>query len=385
MLPQSAQGPPASLNAVCFKHQVALPCLTLLVVYTAHFPFCVDSFLQNCSLRTALLFLTSHIRRQGFGGRSNKSNQSGNKGNGQGTPSPTGPYSQSPTSSQPPSVPPMPHSPALSSAMSFESQVGPDSAQQSRRPPFFFREEYSNLIVKGNFMTLAAKPKLVEEGEWLAHQVVEQYRILEQMIDIIKVLDDKTGRPICNPEVCPTMSASGHTYTWLDNNKKPIKIPAIQYINLVQKWIVGKINDPAIFPTDTSSFASTTYPSGSGPTSLNSPLSGRDWLGKHSGFPETFESDIKSIYRQMMRCYAHIYHGHWLEPFWHVNAYKELNTCFIHFVNVGKLFGLLGDKEIEPMQPLIDVWLAKGLMPAPQQQIQQKENVPSSSSQGVAS
>jgi hypothetical protein len=39
-----------------------------------------------------------------------------------------------------------------------------------RRPPFFFREEYGNLIVKGNFMTLAAKPLLVEEGEWLAHQ-----------------------------------------------------------------------------------------------------------------------------------------------------------------------------------------------------------------------
>jgi hypothetical protein len=192
-----------------------------------------------------------------------------------------------------------------------------------------------------------------------------------------------------------------HTYTWLDNNKKPIKIPAIQYINLVQKWIIGKINDPAIFPTDTSSFTSASYASGSlaatgqpqplGPTSLNSPLSqlsGRDWLGKPSGFPETFESDIKSIYRQMMRCYAHIYHGHWLEPFWHVNAYKELNTCFIHFINVGKLFGLLGDKEIEPMQPLIDIWLANGLMPAPQQQLQQKDNVPSSGSQqqqGIAS
>jgi hypothetical protein len=65
----------------------------------------------------------------------------------------------------------MPHSPALSSAMSFESQGAPDSSMPagSRRPPFFFREEYSNLIVKGNFMTLAAKPKLVEEGEWLAH------------------------------------------------------------------------------------------------------------------------------------------------------------------------------------------------------------------------
>ena len=40
----------------------------------------------------------------------------------------------------------------------------------NRRPPFFFREEYSTLIVKGNFMTLAAKPVHVEEGEWLAHQ-----------------------------------------------------------------------------------------------------------------------------------------------------------------------------------------------------------------------
>ena len=52
------------------------------------------------------------------------------------------------------------------------------------------------------------------------------------------------------------MSASGHTYTWLDNNKKPIKIPAIQYINLVQKWISGKITDPSIFPTDASPISS---------------------------------------------------------------------------------------------------------------------------------
>jgi hypothetical protein len=67
----------------------------------------------------------------------------------------------------------MPHSPGLSSAMSFESQAPPSEGSAppgTRRPPFFFREEYSNLIVKGNFMTLAAKPKLVEEGEWLAHQ-----------------------------------------------------------------------------------------------------------------------------------------------------------------------------------------------------------------------
>lgn len=61
-------------------------------------------------------------------------------------------------------------SPAMSSTMSFESNPGSESGSQQRNPPFFFREKYATLIVKGNFMTLAAKPVLIEEGEWLAHQ-----------------------------------------------------------------------------------------------------------------------------------------------------------------------------------------------------------------------
>jgi Mob1/phocein family protein len=181
--------------------------------------------------------------------------------------------------------------------------------------------------------------------------------------------------------LCLTLSFR-HTYTWLDTNKRPIKIPAIQYIGLVQRWIIGKISDPSLFPTDTSNLSSATYPSGgtstptsqtpiaAGPTNLNvllSSLTGEEWIGKGSGFPKNFEQDIRSIYRQMMRCYAHLYHGHWLNPFWDLNSYKELNTCFIHFVNVGKLFNLIGDKDMEPMQPLIDLWLAKGLLPATQQ------------------
>ena len=53
------------------------------------------------------------------------------------------------------------------------------------------------------YFTLKAKYVLT------CSKVVEQYRLLEQMIDIIKVVDERTGRPVCNPEVCPTMSASG--------------------------------------------------------------------------------------------------------------------------------------------------------------------------------
>jgi hypothetical protein len=38
------------------------------------------------------------------------------------------------------------------------------------KTPFYFREKYAALIVRGNFMTLAAKPMVIDEGEWLAHQ-----------------------------------------------------------------------------------------------------------------------------------------------------------------------------------------------------------------------
>lgn len=65
------------------------------------------------------------------------------------------------------SMPPVPASPGPNSVMSFGSD---NDSQAERKPPYFFREEYSGLIVKGNFMTLAAKPVHVEEGEWLAHQ-----------------------------------------------------------------------------------------------------------------------------------------------------------------------------------------------------------------------
>jgi len=75
--------------------------------------------------------------------------------------------------------------------------------------------------------------------------------------------------------------------------------------------------------------------------------------------------DTRNLYRQMFRCYAHLYHGHWVDPFYHINAHKELNTCFIHFVNVGRLFDLLEDKDVVPMQPLIDIWLNKELLAMP--------------------
>lgn len=68
------------------------------------------------------------------------------------------------------------------------------------------------------------------------------------------------------------------------------------------------------------------------------------------------------MYKQMFRCYAHLYWQHWLF-FWDTSSHRELNTCFVHFVNVGRIYGLFSDRDTEPMQPLIDLWVRQGVLP----------------------
>ena len=156
---------------------------------------------------------------------------------------------------------------------------------------------------------------------------------------------------------------------------------------LVRRWICGKLSDPRTFPAEPLTGTSATFASGglntpgamspgpipAGPTSLSAPLSqlaGHDWVGKTTGFPEHFFTDCRTVFRQMFRIYAHVYHSHWVEPFWHIGSsnppssgWLDLNSFFVHFVTVAMLFGLLTPKDLEPMQPLIDIWVANGSIP----------------------
>jgi hypothetical protein len=140
--------------------------------------------------------------------------QRSNRNNGQrgGSPAPS-PTSYTPSNG----LPQLPSTSSLASQQSLESQ--PDEP-----PKFFFKEKYATLILKGNFMTLAAQPKNVDLGEWLAHQsgfssgmpdedfllmnvspVVEQHRLLGELLQLITEVDANTGQPLCNPKTCPTM------------------------------------------------------------------------------------------------------------------------------------------------------------------------------------
>lgn len=108
--------------------------------------------------------------RQGFGRQTNKPNGNGNgsniqqKGNGSQNSSPI---------TYAPTMPPLKTSASFSSTKGSNSENSPSNADLQIEPEptkFFFREKYARLGVKGNFMPLAAQPKNVDLGEWLAHQ-----------------------------------------------------------------------------------------------------------------------------------------------------------------------------------------------------------------------
>lgn len=106
--------------------------------------------------------------RQGFGRQSNKANGNGNANQQKGTSSQnSSPTAYAPGNSQ------------LATSSSFSSTLGSTSENGSNQgdvqadvdpKKFFFMEKYARLGVKGNFMPLAAQPKNVDLGEWLAHQ-----------------------------------------------------------------------------------------------------------------------------------------------------------------------------------------------------------------------
>lgn len=178
------------------------------------------------------------------------------------------------------------------------------------------------------------------------------------------------GRSSCGIETDIAGFIFRLTYTWLVDGRAA-KISAPKFINRVEKWIVSKIHDPVMFPTEkvtgipeTSALKDATAAGTPTPEGAPGATEGTDdWIGKSSGFPQTFYKDCQGIMKQMFRCYAHLYHAHWLNPFWHINKHDILNMCFVHFVTVAKYYQLVSDKEMEPMQPLIDLFIKQARVP----------------------
>ncbi|XP_063933720.1 MOB kinase activator-like 1 homolog A [Zophobas morio] len=171
----------------------------------------------------------------------------------------------------------------------------------------------------GNLRAAVALPEGEDLNEWIAVNTVDFFNQINMLYG--------TVTEFCTEDECPTMSAGPkYEYHWADGGKfkKPTRMPAPQYIDLLMSWIQDQLDNEAVFPSK-----------------IGVP------------FPKNFMQTAKMIIRRLFRVYAHIYYSHF-ERILSLGEQAHLNTSFKHFTYFVQEFNLIDKKELSPMQYLID-------------------------------
>jgi len=172
---------------------------------------------------------------------------------------------------------------------------------------------------QSNVRSIIRLPPGESMEEWLSVNIMCFYNDLSMLFGVI-------AQELCTPETCPVMSAGPkYTYLWADGVKikKPIKVPACEYIELLLEWVDGQLSDERKFP-----------------------------VTGETPFPPDFMPMCKNIFKRLFRVYAHIYHSHFSQ-FVNLQASAHLNTCFKRFVFFVIEFDLVDRSVLSPLQQLI--------------------------------
>jgi len=185
--------------------------------------------------------------------------------------------------------------------------------------------EYAKATLgSGNMRSAVVLPKGEDLNEWLAVNTVDFFNEISLLYGTIT--------EFCTPSTCTVMSAGPqYEYLWADGVKvkKPIKVSAPEYVDLLMSWVETQLNDEHIFPLQ-----------------LGTP------------FPKNFQAIVRVIFKRLFRVYAHIYHSHF-QKIVGLGAEAHLNTCFKHFIYFVHEFKLIDPKELQPLKDLIDSLMGK--------------------------
>jgi len=185
--------------------------------------------------------------------------------------------------------------------------------------------EYAKATLgSGNMRSAVVLPKGEDLNECLAVNTVDFFNEISLLYGTIT--------EFCTPSTCSVMSAGPqYEYLWADGVKvkKPIKVSAPEYVDLLMSWVETQLNDEHIFPLQ-----------------LGTP------------FPKNFQAIVRVIFKRLFRVYAHIYHSHF-QKIVGLGAEAHLNTCFKHFIYFVHEFKLIDPKELQPLKDLIDSLMGK--------------------------
>lgn len=201
-------------------------------------------------------------------------------------------------------------SPTPTSATFPADPSAPKAAPSAGPKPLYLCSPFvESALVKGNFKTIVMLPKYCDIMEWVAVNIFDFYNNLNEFYGCLT--------EFCTQQNCPTMSAGATlNYTWINQDRKHVHLPAPTYIDYVMTWVQNMLDDDNVFPTK----------------------SGQD-------FPPSFPSTVKHIYRQLLRVFAHIYHAHYAQIL-HLRSEPHFNSLFAHFLAFGGEFELLEMKDM---------------------------------------
>jgi MOB kinase activator 1 len=150
---------------------------------------------------------------------------------------------------------------------------------------------------------------------------------------------------------------SSLSYTWINQERKSVHLPAPTYIDYVMTWIQNLLDDENVFPTKSGT------PLRVDVTSASDAPPGND-------FPQGFPSTIKHVYRQLLRVFAHMYHAHYPQIL-HLRSEPHFNSLFAHFLAFGREYDLFEVKDVKGagsspagVGALWDKWREMGLLDA---------------------
>ncbi|KAF4577010.1 Maintenance of ploidy protein mob2 [Pleurotus pulmonarius] len=204
----------------------------------------------------------------------------------------------------------------------------------NQKPLYMSRPFVDAALVKGNFKTIVRLPKYVDIMEWVAVNIYDFYTNLNEFYGVLT--------ECCTQQSCATMSGGPRlNYTWINQDRRQVSLPAPTYIDYVMTSIQNLIDDENVFPTKT-----------------------------NQEFHQSFPTTVKHIYRQLLRVFAHIYHAHYPQIL-HLRAEPHFNSLFAHFLAFGREYELLEVKDIrgDPNTPvgvgaLWERWTEMGILAA---------------------
>ncbi|ODV78121.1 completion of mitosis and maintenance of ploidy [Suhomyces tanzawaensis NRRL Y-17324] len=176
-------------------------------------------------------------------------------------------------------------------------------------------------------------PQDEDINEWLAIHVVDFYNQINMLYGAIT--------EFCSPTTCPRMIATEeYEYLWQESSsngangavslpKRPVSLPACEYIENLMNWVQGFFDNDNIFPAK-----------------IGAP------------FPQQFPTLVKTIFKRLFRIYAHIYCHHFHEIS-ELGLQSHLNTSLKHYVLFANEFLLISQKDYGPLEDLVDTMLEK--------------------------